>query len=119
MTRLADALSDDSEAAAAVRFLFDQVLPYNPSVKEEWAATHLDLVTTTHAWWVEGDGRSGWPPPPAHVVSGWRALYRSMWAEQAARLLDRAAEKRQRPASAPTGRRPRRRDAGAGLAPRA
>ena len=89
--RLADAMDDD-EAAAAVRFLFDQVLPYNPSVKEEWAAQHLDLVTTTHAWWVDGDGRSGWPPPPAQVVSGWRALYRSMWAEQATRLLDRAAE---------------------------
>jgi hypothetical protein len=90
--RLADALSDDSEAAAAVRFLFDQVLPYNPSVKEEWAAGHLDLVTTTHAWWVDGDGRSGWPPPPAQVMLRWRALYRSMWAEQATRLLDRTAE---------------------------
>jgi hypothetical protein len=90
--RLADALSDDPEAAAGVRFLFDQVLPYNPSVKEEWAARHLDLVTTTHAWWVDGDGRSGWPPPGAQVVSGWRALYRSMWAEQATRLLHRAAE---------------------------
>ena len=89
--RLADAMEDD-EAAAAVRFLFDQVLPYNPSVKEEWAAQHLDLVTATYAWWVDGDGRSGWPPPPAHVVSGWRALYRSMWAQQATRLLDRAAE---------------------------
>ena len=89
--RLADAM-DDEEAAAAVRFLFDQVLPYNPSVKEEWAAGHLDLVTTTHAWWVEGDGRSGWPPPGAQVVSGWRALYRSMWAKQATRLLDRAAQ---------------------------
>jgi hypothetical protein len=89
--RLADTMDDD-EAAAAVRFLFDQVLPYNPSVKEEWAAHHLDLVTTTHAWWIEGDGRSGWPPLPAHVESGWRALYRRMWAEQATRLLDRAAE---------------------------
>ena len=89
--RLADAM-DDVEAAAAVRFLFDQVLPYNPSVKEEWAAHHLNLVVTTHAWWVEGDGRSGWPPSPVQVVSGWRALYRSMWAEQATRLLDRAAE---------------------------
>jgi hypothetical protein len=89
--RLADALDDD-EAAAAVRFLFDEVLPYNPSVKENWAAEHLELVATTHAWWVEGDGRSGWPPAPDRVVSGWRALYRSMWAEQATRLLDRAAE---------------------------
>jgi len=89
--RLADAV-DDHEAAAAVRFLFDQVLPYNPSVKEEWAAQHLDLVTTTHTWWVEGDGRSGWPPPTAQVVSAWRALYRRLWAEQASRLLDRAAE---------------------------
>jgi len=89
--RLADAM-DDEEAAAAVRFLFDQVLPYNPSVKEEWAAQHLDLVTATHAWWVDGDGRSGWPPPPAQMVSGWRNHYRSMWAEQATRLLDRAAE---------------------------
>jgi len=89
--RLADAM-DDHEAAASVRFLFDQVLPYNPSVKEEWAAQHLDLVTTTHAWWVEGDGRSGWPPPPAQVVSGWRSHYQNMWAEQAERLLDRAAE---------------------------
>jgi hypothetical protein len=89
--RLADAM-DDEEAAAAVRFLFDQVLPYNPSVKEEWAVQHLDLVAATHTWWVDGDGRSGWPPPPAQTVSGWRNLYRSMWAEQATRLLDRAAE---------------------------
>jgi hypothetical protein len=89
--RLADAM-DDAEAAAAVRFLFDQVLPYNPSVKKEWAAQHLGLVTTTHTWWVDGDGHSGWPPPPAQVVSGWRALYRGMWAEQATRLLDRSAE---------------------------
>ncbi len=89
--RLADAMDDD-EGAAAVRVLFDQVLPYNPSVKEEWAAQHLDLVTTTHVWWVEGDGRSGWPPPPAQVVSGWRTLYQNMWAVQAIRLLDRAAE---------------------------
>jgi hypothetical protein len=89
--RLADAM-DDVEAATAVRFLFDQVLPYNPSVKEEWAAQHLDLVMTTHAWWVEGDGRSGWPPSPVQVVSAWRALYRRMWAEQATRLLDRGAE---------------------------
>ena len=89
--RLADAMDDD-EAAAAVRFLFDQVLPYNPSVKEEWAAQHLNLVTTTHTWWVDGDGRSGWPPPPAPVMSGWRDLYRSLWAEQATRLLDRADE---------------------------
>jgi hypothetical protein len=88
--RLADAM-DDAEAAAAVRFLFQQVLPYNPSVKEDWAADHLELVTTTHAWWVDGDGRSGWPPPPDRVVSGWRAHYRTMWAEQTARLLDRAA----------------------------
>lgn len=87
---LGDAM-DDAQAAAAVRFLFDEVLPYNPSVKENWAAEHLELVATTHAWWVEGDGRSGWPPPPDRVVSGWRALYRSMWAEQATRLLDRAA----------------------------
>ena len=89
--RLADAM-DDADAAAAVRFIFDQVLPYNPSVKEEWAAEHLDLVTTRHAWWVEGDGRSGWPPPPSRVVSRWRALYRSLWAEQATSLLERAAE---------------------------
>jgi hypothetical protein len=89
--RLAEAMGDE-EAAAAVRFLFDQVLPYNPAVKEEWAAQHVDLVTTTHTWWVDGDGRSGWPPPPHDVVSGWRALHRNMWAEQATRLLDRAAE---------------------------
>jgi len=89
--RLADAMEDD-EAAAAVRFLFGEVIPYNPSVKEEWAAGHLDLVTTTHAWWVDGDGRSGWPPPGAQVASGWRALYRSMWAEQAIKLLNRAVQ---------------------------
>jgi hypothetical protein len=99
--RLAKAMVDE-EAAAAVQFLFDQVLPYNPSVKEEWAAQHVDLVTTTHTWWVDGDGRSGWPPSPAQVVSGWRALHRNMWAEQATRLLDRAAES----ASDPRLRRP-------------
>jgi hypothetical protein len=87
--RLADAMDDD-EASAAVRFLFDQVLPYNPSVKENWAAEHLELVMTTHAWWIDGDGRSGWPPPPHQVISGWRNLYRTMWTEQATRLLDQA-----------------------------
>ena len=40
----------DDEAAAAVRFLSDQVVPYNPSVKEEWAAEHLEL--DDHAWLV-------------------------------------------------------------------
>jgi len=98
---LAEAMGD-GEAAAAAQFLFGHVLPYNPSVKEDWAARHIELVTATHAWWVEGDGRSGWPPPPAAVVGGWRRLYRAMWAEQARTLLERAA----RSADDPRLRRP-------------
>lgn len=87
---LAEALGDD-QASAAVRFIFDEVLPFNPSVREEWAERHLDLVTATHQWWVDEDGRSGWPPPPTPVVSGWHRLYRKLWIEQAKGLVERTA----------------------------
>ena len=55
--------------------------------RRAWAEDHLELVTATHHWWVEDDGRSGWPPPPEPVVRGWQALYRELWADQARTLL--------------------------------
>ena len=80
---LADALRDKrAEGAAHHVFGFLD--------REPWAEAHLDLVTATHRWWVEDDGRSGWPPPPTDVVAGWRRVHRVLWADQAEKLLANA-----------------------------
>jgi len=81
---LASALGDEG-AGAAVRYVFqDHVNDYS---RQAWAEDHLKLVTTTCRWWVDDDGRSGWPPPPEPVVHGWQALYRDLWTKQARILL--------------------------------
>lgn len=81
---LASAMGD-RDAGAAVRFVFeDNVNDYS---RRAWAEDHLELVTATHRWWVNDDGRSGWPPPPEPVVRGWQALYRELWTDQARTLL--------------------------------
>lgn len=80
---LASALGDQ-RASAAVHYLFeDRVSAYN---RRAWAEGHLDLVTATYRWWVDDDGRSGWPPPPTAVVRGWQVLYRDLWTNQAEKL---------------------------------
>jgi hypothetical protein len=81
---LASGLGDQG-AGAAVRYVFqDHVNDYS---RRAWAEGHLELVTATHRWWVDDDGRSGWPPPPESVVRGWQALYRKLWTNQARTLL--------------------------------
>jgi hypothetical protein len=81
---LASALVDEG-AGAAVRYVFeDNVNDYS---RRAWAEDHLELVTATHRWWVDNDGRSGWPPPPEPVLHGWQALYRKLWTDQARTLL--------------------------------
>lgn len=87
--RLAGSMADD-EAAGAIRQVLGGGWLLSLSAREEWAAQHVELIGATHAWWVDGDGRSGWPPPPPDVVAAWRALYGALWADQAARLLRRA-----------------------------
>jgi hypothetical protein len=87
---LAEAL-DDAEGSAVVKFLFDKVIAFNNNVREQWAAQHLALVVVTHSWWFGDKGRMGGTLPPAAAVAGWQQLYRSMWAEQARALLERAA----------------------------
>ncbi|MDA8379478.1 MAG: replication-relaxation family protein [Actinomycetota bacterium] len=81
---LASALGDQG-AGAAVRYVFEDRV--NEYARRAWAEEHLELVTATDRWWVSGDGRSGWPPPPEPVVLGWQALYRDLWASQARTLL--------------------------------
>lgn len=93
---LADALSDQ-DGARALRHLFTHIAPGNNGRREEWAEQHLGLVLATHAWWVEQDGRSGWPPAPTAVVAGWRRIYRGLWSEQAYQLLDQAARSEDNP----------------------
>jgi len=84
---LASALGDQG-AGAAVRYVFqDHVNDYS---RRAWAEDHLELVTATYRWWVDDDGRSGWPPPPEPVVHGWQALYRDLWTKQARTLLTSA-----------------------------
>ena len=81
---LASALGDQ-QAGTAVRFLFeDRVNAYSRRV---WAEDHLELVTATYRWWVNDNGRSGWPPPPEPVVYGWETIYRKLWTNQARTLL--------------------------------
>lgn len=81
---LASALGDQ-QAGTAVRYVFaDRVNDYSRRV---WAEDHLQLVSTTYRWWVDDDGRSGWPPPPEPVVRGWQAVYRKLWTSQARTLL--------------------------------
>jgi hypothetical protein len=80
---LAHALGDE-RAAMAVRHVFGFLN------RESWAEAHLDLLTATHRWWVQDDGRSGWPPPPTAVVSGWRGVHRELWRDQAQKLLANA-----------------------------
>jgi hypothetical protein len=87
---LAEALGDP-EATAALTHIFDENLSFNPQRQEQWAERHLPLVMATHAWWMDQDGRSGWPPPPAAVVTGWRTLYMTLWRDQATELLRLAA----------------------------
>jgi len=84
---LASALGDEAAGAAVCYVFRDRVNPYTRRV---WAEDHLELVTATYRWWVEGDGRSGWPPPPDQVVRGWQALYRELWSNQARTLLANA-----------------------------
>jgi hypothetical protein len=80
---LATALEDD-QAAMALRQVFEHTgIPW----RERWAEAHLELVVVTHRWWVEDDGRSGWPPPPTAVVRAWRACHRGLWGAQAKALL--------------------------------
>ncbi|MBF6557005.1 MAG: replication-relaxation family protein [Acidimicrobiales bacterium] len=57
---LAGALGDE-ECARVIRHLFDRP-GLHSSHREEWASHQLDLVIGTHRWWVDDDGRSGWPP---------------------------------------------------------
>jgi len=59
----------------------------NAYSRRVWAEDHLELVTATYRWWVDADGRSGWPPTPAPVVHGWQTLYRELWTSQARTLL--------------------------------
>lgn len=75
----------DQQAGAAVRYVFEDRV--NPYARRVWAEDHLELVTATYRWWVDGDGRSGWPPPPEPVVHAWQALYRELWTGQARTLL--------------------------------
>jgi len=88
---LADALGDP-EATAAFAYIFDDNLPFNRARQEHWAERHLSLVIATHVWWMGQGGRSGWPPPPAAVVAGWRTLYMTLWRQQATELLGLAAQ---------------------------
>jgi hypothetical protein len=68
-----------------VRYVFaDHVNDYS---RRAWAEDHLELVTATYRWWVDDDGRSGWPPPPEPVVRGWHVLYRELWTNQVRTLL--------------------------------
>jgi hypothetical protein len=85
---LASALGDQG-ARAAVRYVFEDRA--NDYTRRVWAEDYLDLVTATYHWWVDDDGRSGWPPPPAPVVHGWQALYRELWTNQARTLLANVA----------------------------
>jgi len=85
---LASALGDQ-QAGSALRHVFEDRA--NAYTRRIWAEDHLDLVTATYRWWVDDDGRSGWPPPPAPVVRGWQALYRELWTNQAHTLLANAA----------------------------
>jgi hypothetical protein len=94
--QLAGALGDQ-DGGEAVRHLFTHIAPGSNGRREEWAEQHLDLVLATHAWWVDQDGRSGWPLPPTALVAGWRRIYRAMWSEQAHRLLDQAARSVENP----------------------
>jgi hypothetical protein len=94
--RLADALGDQ-DGARALRHLFAHIAPGNNGRREEWAEQHLELVLATHTWWINQDGRSGWPPPLAEVVAGWCRVYRTMWSEQAHQLLDQAARSEDNP----------------------
>jgi len=77
---LADAL-DEERATMAVRHVFGLL------GRESWAEAHLDLLTATYRWWVEDDGRSGWPPAPISVVAGWRGVHRELWTAQVMALL--------------------------------
>ncbi len=81
---LASALGDEA-AGAAIRYVFEDRV--NPYTRREWAEDHLELVTATYRWWVEGDGRSGWPPPPEPVAHEWQTLYRELWINEARTLL--------------------------------
>lgn len=81
---LASALGDQ-QAGAAVRYVFEDRV--NAYTRRVWAGDHLELVNAAYRWWVDDDGRSGWPPPPVQVVRGWQALYRELWANQARILL--------------------------------
>lgn len=81
---LTSALGDQRAGAAASYVFANQVNSYTRRV---WAEDHLQLVTATYRWWVEEDGRSGWPPPPEPVVDGWHAIYRELWTSQARTLL--------------------------------
>lgn len=81
---LASALGDQ-QAGAAVRYVFEDWV--NAYSRRVWAEDHLELVTATYRWWVDADGRSGWPPTPAPVVHGWQTLYRELWTSQARTLL--------------------------------
>lgn len=75
----------DQQAGAAVRYVFEDRV--NGYARRAWAEDHLELVTATYRWWVDDDGRSGWPPPPDPVVHKWQAIYRELWANQARILL--------------------------------
>lgn len=84
---LASALGDQ-QAGAALRYVFEEHA--NAYTRRAWAEDHLDLVTATYRWWVDDDGRSGWPPPPTPVVRGWHGLYGELWTNQARTLLANA-----------------------------
>ena len=81
---LASALAE-GQAGPAVRYVFEDRA--NAYTRRVWAEDHLELVTATYRWWVDDDGRSGWPPPPEPVVRGWQAIYRELWTSQARTLL--------------------------------
>ncbi|MDA8284830.1 MAG: replication-relaxation family protein [Actinomycetota bacterium] len=82
---LADAIGDNEEAAAVVRYLFAGPLAAL-NCRERWGLEHLDLVEQTASWWVQAKAGTG-TPAPAPVLSAWRALYRECWTAQADMLL--------------------------------